>query len=304
MKHTIHISSPSHLSLRNHQLLIRNKETEKVNTVAIEDIATIILADTRSTLSTAILSRCIAEGIALVSCDERYMPVGMFLCLDSHTEQQSITAAQLSASAPLHKQLWQSTIAAKVKNQSSLLEIIGASSSRIEKLAKQVKSGDSTGIEAQAARLYWQIYFGSINAHHDIPEPTYRKRDGFPPNNWLNYGYAILRSNVTRALTASGLLPLIGIHHHNKYNAYCLADDIMEPYRPVVDRLVHDLSLKHELDLDIPMHIKQELLKLPTVDCALENKKYTLQAALERTTASLAQSFAEKKNKLIYPQIL
>ncbi len=303
LKHTLHISNPSYLSLRNHQLVIHQRETDTKHSIPIEDIATIIIADQRSTLSTAIMSRCISEGIALISCDEKYMPIGMFQRLDGHSEQQSITAAQVESSLPLRKQLWQSTIRSKIKNQALLLDQLSLHAQRLHHLSAQVKSGDSTGIESQAARYYWTQYFGDINSHHGIPDPTYRKRDGYPPNNWLNYGYTILRSMVTRALTASGLLPVLGIHHHNKYNAFCLSDDIMEPFRPIVDQLVHQLCMLYDLSTDIPMRIKSELLQIPTLDCVLDDKTYTLQSALERTTASLAQSFVLGKNQLLYPKL-
>ncbi len=304
LKHTIHISNPVHLSLHNHQLVIRNKETEEKSTIAIEDIATIILADRQTTLSAAILSRCITAGISIISCDEKFMPIGMFLCLDGHSQQQNITTAQLDSSLPLRKQIWQSTISAKVKNQAAVLKAFGQQFKLLEKLSSSVKSGDSTGIEAQSARYYWQQYFGFVNAHHGINQATYRKREGYPPNNWLNYGYTILRAMVARSLTGSGLLPVQGIHHHNKYNAYCLADDIMEPYRPMVDKMVIGLCLENELVIDIPQAVKNVLLQLPTMDCALEGKKYTVYSAIERSTASLAQSFTNKENKILYPNII
>ncbi len=303
LKHTLHIGSASHLCLRNHQLLVRNKETEEEASIPIEDIASIILSDRHTTITTAVLAECITQGVSIVTCDAKYMPIGLHLCLDGHTQHQAIMTAQLHSSEPLKKQIWKNTIKYKVLNQARLIQNIGLESKQLETLSQQVRSGDSSGIEAQAARIYWTLYFGSINAHHAIPDPTYRKRDGFPPNNWLNYGYTILRSMVARALTASGLLPVLGIHHHNKYNAFCLADDIMEPYRPMVDTLVYELSMKHELVTDIPISIKTELLKLPTRDCSIENKTYTLYSAIERTTASLAQSFIEKKSKIIYPNI-
>ncbi len=304
LKHTLHISQPSYLHLRNKQLVIRNKETEDEATVPIEDIATLILAEKQITLSSSVLSACVQAQVSVISCDDKYMPIGMFLLLDGHSEHQSILSAQLSATKPLTKQLWKSVIEHKVANQARLLERLGLPSKRLFHLARQVKSDDTTGVEAQSAKYYWTQYFGDINKHHGIKDPTYRKREGYPPNNWLNYGYTLLRSMVSRALTGSGLLPTLGIHHHNKYNAYCLSDDIMEPYRPMVDQLVHELAMQHELSTDIPMVIKKPLLQLATQDCLLENKKYTLYTAIERTTASLAQSFIQSKNQILYPQIL
>ncbi len=301
--HQIHIATPSHLSLSNKQLCIRNKETENTSSVPIEDISSIILAHPHITLTAAVMAYCAGQGVGLISCDEKYMPTGMMLSLDGHSIQQRIISAQLEASRPLQKQLWQTTVEYKVRNQSRLLESLELDHAYLYRLSTEVKSGDSTAVEAKAARHYWTQYFGSINAHHGIPDPTYRKRDGYPPNNWLNYGYTILRSMVTRALTASGLLPVLGIFHHNKYNAYCLADDIMEPYRPMVDQLVYDLCMRQSLSTDIPMHIKSELLQIATLDCLLDQKQYTLHAALDRSTASLAQSFVEGTNLVNYPLI-
>ncbi len=299
--HQIHIGSPSHLSLKNNQVQIRNKETKDTSSVPVEDISSIILAHPQITLSAAVMAHCVAQGVGIISCDAKYLPIGMMLSLDGHSIQQRIISAQLKASKPLKKQLWQSIIEYKVRNQLRLLETLDLDHAYLKRLSTEVKSGDNTAVEGKAARHYWRQYFCSVNAHHGIPDATYRKRDGFPPNNWLNYGYAILRSMVSRALTASGLLPVVGIFHHNKYNAYCLADDIMEPFRPIVDQLVYDLCMKHPLSMDIPMDIKSELLQIATLDCVLDQKQYTLHAALDRTTASLAQSFLERTNLITYP---
>ena len=162
-------------------------------------------------------------------------------------------------------------------------------------MAQDVKSGDCDNYEAQGAVYYWRNIF---------PDQTdfVRDREGDPPNNLLNYGYAILRAVIARALVISGLLPIYGIHHHNRYNAYCLADDIMEPYRPFVDNLVIDIMKKHSDYSDLSKDIKQELLSIPVLDVIIEGKRSPLMIAASQTTASLAKCFYGEIRKISYPE--
>jgi len=234
------------------------------------------------------------NNVALVTCDEKHLPKGMFLNLEHNIQQSHHFQDQINASLPLKKQLWQQIISVKILNQALVLNKYGKQSDNLKRWSREVKSGDSTNLEARASFYYWKNLF---------PEDLDFKRDreGDPPNNLLNYGYAILRSVVARSLVASGLLPTFGIHHHSKYNAYCLADDIMEPYRPFVDDVVATIIYNGENFTELHKSIKQQLLQIPTLDVQIENKKSPLMIAVQRTTASLARCFAGEQRKLVLP---
>jgi CRISPR-associated protein Cas1 len=216
----------------------------------------------------------------------------MLLPLDSNHIQTEVFAYQIAASEPLKKGLWKQTIEAKITNQALLLEKLGRSAQDIKNLARTIKSGDTENREGFAARLYWQRMFN---------KEFYRDRFGPPPNHFLNYGYSILRSAVARALAGSGLLATLGIHHHNRYNSYCLADDIMEPYRPYVDELVVELFRNNPDAFNIEKEHKAELLKLMAIDVEIGEVKRPLMVALSITTASLARCFSGESRKIVYP---
>lgn len=200
----------------------------------------------------------------------------------------------MEASVPLKKNLWQQTISSKIKNQAGILAEKGKESKRLEYLYKNVSSGDLGNHEAQAAAIYWQTLF-------DIPDFN-RRQSGIPPNNLLNYGYAILRATVARALVSSGMLPNVGIWHHNKYNAYCLADDIMEPYRPYVDLIVSHIVESEDDFAELTIPLKKELLSIPALDVQIDGQKSPLMVAVSRTTNSLFECFAGISRKIIYPE--
>jgi CRISPR-associated protein Cas1 len=194
----------------------------------------------------------------------------------------------------MRKQLWKQTVEAKIQNQAAVLASAKGDAGFMFELASKVQSGDTGNREAQAAAWYWPRLFQTM--------PDFRRfREGPPPNNLLNYGYAILRAMVARSLVGSGLLPTLGIFHRNRYNAYALADDIMEPYRPFVDALVLDIIHKTGVPEDLTLEHKGQLLKLPVADVILDGKASPLMAAVARTTASLAQCFAGEQRRLLYP---
>ena len=162
--------------------------------------------------------------------------------------------------------------------------------------ANDVRSGDATNLEARAAAYYWKCLFPNI------PDFT-RMRNGVSPNNLLNYGYAIVRAIIARALVAAGLLPTLGIHHHNRYNAYCLADDIMEPYRPYVDELVYHIVEQYGADnLSLTNEIKTALLSIPTIDVVISGKRSPLMVGVTQTTASLYRCFSGEQRIIAYPE--
>ena len=257
IKKTLCFSNPAYLSLRNSQLVIKLPEVEKaVNltedfkkateiTRPIEDIGVVVLDHKQITITTGALSALLENNCAVITCDSRSMPVGLQLPLAGNTTQSERFRDQIDASLPLRKQLWQQTVQYKIRNQAVVLSICSKAETRCMTVwANEVRSGDPDNLEARAAVYYWKNLFG------DIPN-FIRSRDGVSPNHLLNYGYAILRAVVARSLVASGLLPTLGIHHHNRYNAYCLADDIMEPYRPYVDRLVLYIIEQYGIDIEL-----------------------------------------------------
>jgi CRISPR-associated protein Cas1 len=240
----------------------------------------------------SVLDALIKANVAVVSCDDHYMPSGMFLPLDGHNTQTERIRNQLNASEPLKKQLWQQTIKCKIENQAAVLEKLGIDGNRLKLLASKVLSGDSSNLEAQAAAYYWQQLYGS---------DFVRSRKMESPNAQLNYGYAILRSLVARALSASGMYPSVGIHHRNKYNAFCLADDIMEPYRPFVDWQVLNMFDGTELETGLTKDQKIKLLSLPQLDISIQQLTRPLFHAVSITSASLYKCFDGEIRKVSYP---
>ena len=232
IKRTLYFGNPAYLSVRLAQLEIRLPEVEKNSTlpnsfkessikrVPIEDIGVMILDHKQITITQGAMGALLDNNVAVITCDDHCMPTGLMLPLAGNTTQSERFRHQIEASLPLKKQLWQQTIQAKILNQSTVLyRQRDLECGNMEAWAKQVKSGDVDNLEGRAAAFYWQNLFGNIEGFH-------RDREGIPPNNLLNYGYAILRAVVARSLVGSGLLPTMGIHHHNRYNAYCLADDL------------------------------------------------------------------------------
>lgn len=223
------------------------------------------------------------------------MPSGLMLPLAGNTTQSERFRHQIEASLPLKKQLWQQTIQAKIINQSAVLySQRGMECGNMEAWAKQVKSGDTDNLEGRAAAFYWQNLFGNIKGFH-------RDREGVAPNNLLNYGYAILRAVVARSLVGSGLLPTLGIHHHNRYNAYCLADDIMEPYRPYVDRLVAEIVGSGANITELTPELKSKLLSIPILDVVINGRRSPLMIGVGTTTASLYRCYSGEIRKIAYP---
>lgn len=310
IKKTLYFGNPAYLSLKNAQLVIKLPEVEKNDTLPesfkvqtqvtkpIEDIGVVVLDNQRITITTGAMEALLANNCAIITCDQRSMPVGLMLPLSGNTTQSERFRDQIDASLPLKKQLWQQTIQAKISNQAAVLATCRkAEVGCLRAWAKDVRSGDPDNFEGRAAAYYWRYLFG---LHID---GFTRDREGLPPNNALNYGYAILRAIVARALVSSGMLPTLGIHHHNRYNAYCLADDIMEPYRPYVDEYVFHLIQKHGLPSEeLPKAWKAELLLIPTLDVVIGGKKSPLMVGVSQTTASLYKCFTGEMRKVAYPE--
>lgn len=307
IKRTLYFGNPAYIHCKDHQLVVEFSDKKKPSAkVPIEDIGVVILDSFGITLSQTLMTRLLDHNAALITCNERHMPQGLMLNLEGNTLQQERFSVQTEASLPLKKQLWQQTIKAKINNQRATLLHTHANGfeNDLENMiywSDSVRSGDPDQYEARAAAFYWKHLFA------DIIEKFKRGRFELDPNNLLNYGYAILRAITARALVASGLLPTLGIHHHNKYNAYALADDIMEPYRPYVDVIVRDLVEKYyapeweEDGFELSPEIKKELLQIPVMDVMIDGEKSPLTLAMQRTTTSLFHCYAGNSRKLLYP---
>lgn len=306
IKNTICFSNPAYLSLSKEQLVIHLPGVDKSNlpeadkqaaviTRPIEDLAVIILDHRQITLTTGLIEKLLENNCAIITCDGHNMPVGLMLPLCGNTVQNERFRAQIDASLPLKKQLWQQTIQAKILGQATVLHrCTGEVVKCMQVWAEHVRSGDPENLEGRAAAYYWKCLFPMV-------ADFTRGRDGTAPNHWLNYGYAILRAVVARSLVGSGMLPTLGIHHHNRYNAYCLADDIMEPYRPFVDELVFQMVKQYGVTDELTKEHKSQLLALPTTEVCINGKRSPLMVAVAQTTASLWRCFNGEARKIIYP---
>lgn len=294
IKRTLYFGNSAYLKTTNEQLVIEVQSTGETKSEPIEDIGLLILDHQQITITQALIAKLLANNVALITCNFTHHPTGLLLNLDGNTLQSQKFQAQVDASIPLKKQLWQQTVIAKLENQATLLQKEKIDNRTILKYAKEVKSGDSENCEAKAAVYYWKNIFPEFLEFK-------REREGAPPNNLLNYGYAILRATVARSLVASGLLPTLGIHHRNQYNAYCLADDIMEPYRPFVDKVVCDIIRMNGRFLDMTPNMKKHLLGIPAMDVHIDGQKSPLMNAVQRTTASLVKCFEGESRKILYP---
>lgn len=292
IKKTIVFQSPVYLSIKNKQLQITVKKTGEITSRPVEDIGFIILDNQQITLSQSVMQGFAEQNTAVIICDKKHLPTTMMLHLDGHHTQNQHFRSQIEADIPLKKRLWKQTVRAKIKNQASVLECHGKNADALRYLISKVKSGDATNVEARAARYYWPKLFGG---------EFLRARFGLPPNNLLNYGYAVLRAATARALAGSGLLPTLGIHHHNKYNSFCLADDMMEPYRPYVDYCVKELTDSGMNSEELSADAKKVLLAVLTSDVVINKKKRPLMLALSETTASLSRCFKREEKKLSLP---
>ncbi len=291
LKRTLYFSSPCYLSIKDKQLVV-NRDNEEPATIPVEDLGFVVIEHQQITVSTPLLDELAAANVAVIFCNSNHMPHSMLFPLDGNHLQGELFRQQVAASEPLKKNLWKQTVEAKITNQARLLDKLGIECKDIQNLVKEVKSDDSTGREGVAARLYWTRLFGN---------GFVRERTGPFPNNFLNYGYIVLRAAVARALTGSGLMPTFGIHHHNRYNAYCLADDIMEPYRPFVDEQVYRLTENYPGIEELDKALKAELLQVLVRDVYFEKTTRPLMVGISQTTASLARCISGSQRKIEYP---
>jgi len=297
IKRTLYFGNPCYLKKKDMQIIIEypEKELKPSASVPVEDIGLIMLDHPQITISHALIMALSEQNAAIFSCNEKHLPYGLMLPMFSHHAFTEKMYQQLSTSLPLKKNLWQQTIIAKISNQAALLRQVGVNDAKMQYLAKLVKSGDPQNVEGRAAAYYWDNLFGENGGF-------LRDRNEDGRNALLNYGYAILLAIVARGLVSSGLLPAVGIHHRNKYNPWCLASDIMEPYRPYVDSVVLQVSSEYpDADILTP-EIKRALLQIPVVDIEIEGKRSPLMVGMQRTTASLSACFEGTARKILYPE--
>lgn len=294
IKRTLFFSNPAYLSTQDEQLIVNFPSGEDEKSIPIEDLGYLVLEHPQITLTNGLLMKLVENKTAVITCDRQHLPISLLQPLVGHTEQTQRVRKQIAASLPLKKQLWQQTVMAKIDNQANLLLKYEKHGLKLKRYVKEVKSGDSENHEAIAAAHYFQQLFGHVQHFN-------RTRNGVAPNNLLNYGYAILRATTARAIVASGLFPSLGIHHKNKYNAFCLADDLMEPFRPFVDEIVFQM-LENGWKIDeLSTEIKSELLRIPAMDVKLAGKKSPLMNAMSRSSNSLVESFMGTRRTLLFP---
>ena len=299
IKRTLFFGNPAYLSTRNEQLVVSFPEEGKAEAmVPIEDLGYIVLEHPQITITTGLLMKLVQNKTAVITCDKQHLPCSLLQPLVGHTEQTERIRHQLEASLPLKKNLWQQTVQVKIENQAAHLKGRNKNDLKLKRWASEVKSGDGENHEAYAAAHYFQNIYSEL-----VPEFS-RNNKGIAPNNLLNYGYAILRAVVARALVSSGMLPSVGIFHRNKYNAFCLADDIMEPYRIYVDAVVYEILETGANVEELTTAIKSQLLTIPALDVFIDNKWSPLMTAVSRTTNSLHDCFKGDSRKILYPQFL
>ena len=298
IKRTLYFKQDAYLSVKKEQLLVRYPDSEREATIPIEDIGVVILDHYRLTLSSTLLNKLLQNNVAVITCDEKHLPLGMFLNLDGHSQQLLHLEAQISTTPAKKDRLWKQIIRQKLLNQARVLKKWSKEDTPLIRWSKQVQNGDVENKEGRGASYYWPKLMADYFPNFK------RSRFGAFPNSLFNYGYTILRGVVARALVASGLHPTLGIHHHNKYTAYGLADDVMEPYRPLADALILQLLEKYSNQLELARNFKVELLRIPVLDVIINQQKSPLMLAVQQTTASLQQCFAGTLKQLKLPSLV
>jgi CRISPR-associated protein Cas1 len=301
IKRTLYFGNPAYLSLKDRQLVVQfpgdqgEAERSGRNKIPAEDVGLVVLDHRQITITHGLLQELLDNKALIVSCGEDHHPAGMLHSLEGHSEQSKRMAAQVESSEPLRKNLWQQTIAQKIRNQAAMLRERSIAPDVLERWSRQVKSGDPDNLEGRAAAHYWDNVFPEL--------PVFlRERKGHPPNAWLNYGYAILRASMARSIVAAGLNPSLGIHHHNKYNAWCLADDLMEAYRPWADLTVYRLMMREELSNEVTKEVKIAMLGLPATDVRIGGEKSPMMVAMQKTVNSLVRCYLGEVRKLLLPE--
>lgn len=293
---SIYIGNPAYLKLKDNQMKIICPETKsEKGSVPVEDLGLLMLDHWQITISHQLIQHLMGNNVVVISCDEFHLPHGMMLPLYGNSTYSQRIKYQMEASEPLKKQLWKQTVECKITNQIAVLERLGNYAEPMYEYLKNVKSGDTTNMEGIAAQHYWKYL---------ISPDFLRERFGNSPNQFFNFGYSVLRSIVARALVETGLLPALGIFHRNKYNPYCLADDMMEPYRPFVDFLVMKWLENNPKSEDLTKEAKAYLLQMATRDVRLDGQVRPLLVAVKHTVSSLYKCYLGEKRLILYPEFI
>ena len=298
IKRTVEISeNPAHLSVRRGQLLVQ-REGKIVGQVPCEDLGLLLVDHPGTTYSHAALVATAQNGAAVVLCGADHLPQAMMLPLSDHTQVVTRLNLQIETSKPTKKRIWKRIVTAKINAQADNLPEGSTEYKRLRNLATEVKAGDTTNREAQAAKIYWKVWLNQ-EAEHSPSFEFRRQRHGNAPNNLLNYGYAILRAALGRAIVAAGLHPALGVQHCNRSNAFCLADDLIEPLRPLVDAEVRELFWAGHTELD--RNTKQVLLELLTINCKVNQQQGPMMVALHKYVASFVKCLENTQHQLEFP---
>lgn len=291
-----------HLAVRLGQLIIKENGTE-ISTIPCEDIGVLLVDHSGVTYAHSVFTELLRCGAAIVLCGGNHQPNGMLLPLESNTLQTERFAQQIQVKEPVKKKLWQQIIRAKIKHQANMVGRDSDVYKSLMALREQVRSGDPDNIEAQASRKFWPVYIQGIGSTGISLADFRRDAEGRPPNNLLNYGYMVMRAAVARALCSAGLLPCLGIHHHNRYNAFCLADDVMEPFRGFVESKVKEVCETETAIDDLTQQIKAQLLEVLYREVTIGETSGPLMVGLHRTAASLQRCFAGEQKEIDLPEI-
>jgi CRISP-associated protein Cas1 len=292
IKRIVDVSKPSYLSLKNRQLLI-DQDGKTVGKIPVEDLGVLILEHPAITITQGVILECQKNNVALIFCDERHLPYSTLLPLCEGNQLHSkVLRQQIKISQPSKKRLWKNIVKEKIRQQSLTLKNLGKPHQELLSLSLKVKSGDSTNLEAQAARKYWPLLMG---------RGFIRDVEAEGANALLNYGYSIVRAMIARALVGTGLHPALGLFHHNQYNGLALADDLMEPFRPWVDRIVYEV-LKNNMLAKVDKVNKQTLLELMGRQVLWENKKLPFLVVSHLLAAKLKEAHHNPKLDLNWPE--
>ena len=291
IKRVVDISQQSYLHVKNKQLLV-DRDGETIAQISIEDLGILILQHQAIVLTQSVVSQCQHNNVAILFCDSRHLPISITLPLwEGNSLHTKVLREQMAVSVPTRKRLWQKVVKYKISEQATTLQLAGANAKGLQRLQEKVKSGDPDNCEAQAAKQYWGLLMGK-NFRRDP--------DAEGVNALLNYGYSIVRAMTARALVGAGLHPAIGLHHKNQYNSLCLADDVMEPFRPWVDWRVWQL-LEQSGDISVNQNSKQCLLSLLSDSVVMGDRQMPLMVAAHSLAAGLKRALTDSKQSLVYP---
>jgi len=282
------------LSIKYGQLIIR-QDGKETSSIPCEDIGVLLVDNQATNYTHSVFTELLKCGAAVVLCDSNHLPSGMLLPIEANTIQTERYAKQINAKEPLKKKLWQQIVRAKIKHQAKLIKDDTQTHKALTVLISQVRSGDPANIEARASKLFWSAYIQGMEFRRDA--------EGKPPNNLLNYGYMVMRAAVARAICSAGLLPSVGLHHRNRYNAFCLADDLVEPLRGFVEAKVREIVKSGEDYEELTQTIKAKLLEVLYEEVEISDYKGPLMVGLHRTAASLVRCFCGEQKEIELPRI-